>query len=145
MAIPTRNAWVLMILAAFISPLARRILAITDEPMPNISPRPVTTIKSGATLLTAAMPLAPTPCPTNTPSIMVRSALKTIPIRVGKNSCLNNFGILSFPKSRLSRSRCLSFFITCHKKTDKMNGFTQSSYPALYLLPSDEDYKTLWS
>lgn len=26
-----------------------------------------------------------------------------------------------------------------------MNGFTQSSYPALFLLPSDEDYKTLWS
>ena len=26
-----------------------------------------------------------------------------------------------------------------------MNDFTQSSYPALFLLPSDEDYKTLWS
>lgn len=25
-----------------------------------------------------------------------------------------------------------------------MNGFTQSSYPALFPLPSDEDYKTLW-
>ena len=24
-----------------------------------------------------------------------------------------------------------------------MNGFTQSSYTALFLLPSDEDYKTL--
>ena len=27
---------------------------------------------------------------------------------------------------------------------DKLIGFTQSSYPAFMLLPSDEDYKTLF-
>ena len=37
------------------------MLAMTDEPMPNMSPRPVLTMKTGATMLTAAMPFEPTP------------------------------------------------------------------------------------
>ena len=61
------------------------IPATTDEPIPNIKPMPVTTIYSGAMMLTAAMPSAPTPWPTKMPSITVSSALNSNPSKVGKN------------------------------------------------------------
>ena len=52
--------------------------------MPNISPSPVPSVKSGAVRLTAASASLPMPRPTNIPSVMTNTAEKTIPMTVGK-------------------------------------------------------------
>lgn len=46
------------------------------EMIPNISPMPVMTMKTGATIFTAAMPSGPAPRPTNIPSMTVNTELK---------------------------------------------------------------------
>ena len=88
--------------AALTSPPARRMLAMTEAPMPNISPSPVTTMKSGATILTAAIPSGPTPWPTKMPSMMVSRALNTMPTSVGKKIARKSRGMSPPAKSRLS-------------------------------------------
>ena len=72
-------------LALLLSLRDMAIPAMTEDPIPNISPVPVATIKSGAMILTAAMPSGPTPWPTNIPSMMVSRALNISPSNVGKN------------------------------------------------------------
>ena len=102
---PARNACVMMMRAALILSSESLMLATTEAPMPSISPMPVVMRKSGATILTAAMPLAPTPWPTNMPSTSVSTELKIMPTSVGKKSALNRTPILPEPKSSRSRSR----------------------------------------
>lgn len=104
-------AGVSIIRAALTLSSDRRMLAITDEPMPNIRPMPVPNIKIGATILTAAMPLAPTPWPTKIPSVSVSTALNIIPIMVGKKIARKSGPILLWPKSILSRDKFLSLAI----------------------------------
>ncbi len=120
MIMPTINACDIIIRAALMSFAESLILAITDDPMPNISPIPVQTMNSGATMFTAAIPSAPTPRPTNIPSITVRMELNIIPMRVGKNSALNKDPILPLPKSILSRSR-LRLFILLYSRGMREN------------------------
>ena len=62
---------------------------VSQEMIPNISPMPVMTMKTGATIFTAAMPSGPAPRPTNIPSMTVNTELKIIPTSVGKNSDRN--------------------------------------------------------
>ena len=106
---PAMNAWVMMMRAAFSLFSDRRMLAMTELPMPNIRPSPVAIMNMGATMFTAAMPSAPTPFPTKMPSMMFSAELKIMPTRVGKNRDRNSGPILLLPKSSLSLSRCLSF------------------------------------
>lgn len=56
---PAAKPCAMMVRAPLMSLPDSFIPAITDAPMPNISPSPVETTKSGATMFTAAMPLAP--------------------------------------------------------------------------------------
>ncbi len=100
-----------MMQAAFTFFSARCTPPITDAPTPNISPRPVITIHSGATMLTAAMPFAPTPCPTKMPSMSVCEAMNAMPTSVGKKSARNNAPIFPVPKSILSLLKSI-FFIS---------------------------------
>ncbi len=85
------------------------MLATTEAPMPNIRPMPVQIMKSGATMLTAAIPSAPTPLPTKMPSIMVKAELNIIPISVGKNKARNSTPIFPSAKLSLSLSKFLFF------------------------------------
>ena len=80
--------------------------ATTDEPTPKSSPIPVVTMKSGATILTAANASLPTPRPTNTPSAIVMHAIQTIPSNVGKKILRNRTGMFILPKS--IRSLCIT-------------------------------------
>lgn len=105
------KACVMMIRAAFTLFSDSRMLAMTEAPIPNISPMPVMTIKTGATIFTAAIPSVPTPRPTKMPSMTVNAELKIIPTIVGKNNERNIGPILSFAKSSLSLFKFLSFFI----------------------------------
>ena len=57
----TSNACVILILAALTFLCDRWTEATTDEPTPKSSPIPVVTMKSGATILTAANASLPTP------------------------------------------------------------------------------------
>ena len=84
--------------ASLILPLAKAIDAITELPIPDISPIPVKTINSGAVMLMAAMPSLPTLCPTNIPSIAVMALMLIIPSKVGIKIFLNNVEIFSVPK-----------------------------------------------
>ena len=80
----TKSDCVMLIWATRRLPCARFTDAITEPPMPNISPSPVPSVKSGAVRLTAASASLPMPRPTNIPSVMTNTAEKTIPMTVGK-------------------------------------------------------------
>ncbi len=84
--------------AYLILPLDNATEATTDPPIPAISPNPVNSIKIGMQMLIAAIPCAPMPCPTNTPSIAVTAHMLNIPAKVGKNNFPNKTEIFSLPK-----------------------------------------------
>ena len=76
--------------------------ATTDAPTPIISPTPVLMRNSGAVMLTAASASLPMPRPTKIPSVITKTAEKTIPRTVGISSFRKSFGISMLPKSILS-------------------------------------------
>ena len=131
------NACVTLSLAALFFPLDRWMDATTEHPAPTISPTPVKSISSGMQMLTAAIPSLPTPCPMNIPSMAVTADIPSIPNRVGIKYLLNKENTFIVPKSIASlfiyKTVVYTFFAT--KKTDKLIGFTQSSYPALFVCP----------
>lgn len=88
--------------AAFSLPWDRWTEETTEQPMPNSIPNPVIIIQKGANILTAASASLPTPWPTNTPSMVVITAIQAIPINVGMNIFLKSPGMLSEPKSMAS-------------------------------------------
>ena len=133
MSSPTMNACVSIMRAALTLSSDRRMLAMTDEPMPNISPIPVATMNNGATMLTDAMPSALTPCPTKTPSIIVSAELNIIPTRVGKNKARKTLLIFPLPKSILSRPRSPSFIPLFFRGTKvRIIGITGNRYRNVY-------------
>ena len=86
-------------LAAFVSPLDRWMLATMDPPMPNIIPIPLSMLKIGAAILMAARESAPAPWPMKAPSVRFRITMDSIPISVGTNICRKSCPIGSFAKS----------------------------------------------
>ena len=108
--IPQITDWVKLILAAFLFPRERCIDATTEQPMPSISPMPLTSSHNGQKMFTAARASLPMPRPTKAPSIVVIRDIQTIPINVGINIFRNNIPMSALPKSMLSR------FITSQKK-----------------------------
>ena len=94
--------------AASTCPRASRSDDTTEQPIPTISPTPVSSISTGTTMFTAAIPSLPTLWPMNIPSMAVMADIPSIPSNVGKNTRLNNEDTFALPKS-------ISFsFITCH-------------------------------
>lgn len=98
----TATACVTLMRAALTFPCARWIDATTDAPTPNISPTPVLMRNSGAVMLMAASASLPMPRPTKIPSVITKTAEKTIPRTVGISSFRKSFGISMLPKSILS-------------------------------------------
>ena len=106
---------VMLISATRRLPCARLIDATTEPPMPNISPSPVPSVKSGATILTEARASLPMPRPTKMPSVMTNTAEKTMPMTVGKRKRRKSFPTSELLKSILSRCIFLTFFEVVQK------------------------------
>ena len=78
------HAWVTLMRAALNLCCAIWMDATTEHPAPIISPSPVTTISIGTHIFMAAIPSAPTACPTNIPSMAVIADMLSIPNNVGR-------------------------------------------------------------
>ena len=64
---------------------ANEMEARTEAPIPNISAKPVTSMKMGAAMLIAAKASLPTLCPTKMPSVIFITEPENMPNKVGKN------------------------------------------------------------
>ena len=102
MRLTLRNVGYMCRLGLSTFPCERWIDATTDAPTPNISPTPVLMRNSGAVMLTAASASLPMPRPTKIPSVITKTAEKTIPRTVGISSFRKSLGISMLPKSILS-------------------------------------------